>query len=283
MKSTLLLLRYGARPPLALDRLRCLRDGRIAYRIKYSRTGSKHRVMTPLETLARLAALIPPPRYPLVRFHGVLGPRSAWRKGVVPKPRTYATCEHRRDREVREPRARIPREPRRADDRASRLGAHAPWVQQSLLRDKTTSTTSNPIAIAELATPPLPPHLRPVPSASANGTYVEPPAPAALFAPHILSVRHWNRLAEGALYASSRRVAWGPLLRRTFGADVQQCPKCHGRLSVIGTVFDPVAAHAILLHLALPTAAPTLARARDPTELVGSEPEERAAGRVAKP
>jgi hypothetical protein len=82
------LCRYGARPPLSLERLRRLPGGRVAYRVKYMRRGhAKHRVMTGIELLARLSALIPPPRYPLVRFHGVLAPKSSWRKDVVPKPR----------------------------------------------------------------------------------------------------------------------------------------------------------------------------------------------------
>ena len=56
-------MRYGARPPIALERLRLLPGGRVAYRIKALRDGrAKHRVMTPLEFLARLAALVPPPR-----------------------------------------------------------------------------------------------------------------------------------------------------------------------------------------------------------------------------
>ena len=60
----------------------------LAYRIKQLRNrGSKVRYMTPLELLARLAALIPPPRHPLVRFHGAFAPRSPWRRDVVPKPR----------------------------------------------------------------------------------------------------------------------------------------------------------------------------------------------------
>jgi hypothetical protein len=81
------LCRYGARPALALDRLLRLRDGRIAYRVKYARRGrAKCRLMTPTECLARLAALVPPPRLPLVRYHGVLGPNSPWRKDVVPAP-----------------------------------------------------------------------------------------------------------------------------------------------------------------------------------------------------
>jgi len=82
------LCRYGARPALALARLRRLPGGRIAYRVKkLGRGRAKTRVMTPLELLARLCALIPPPRYPLVRYHGVLAPRSPWRRDVVPRPR----------------------------------------------------------------------------------------------------------------------------------------------------------------------------------------------------
>jgi hypothetical protein len=49
------LMRYGARPPLALDRLRRWPGNRIAYRIKKLRDGrAKSRIMTPLEFLARL-------------------------------------------------------------------------------------------------------------------------------------------------------------------------------------------------------------------------------------
>jgi hypothetical protein len=39
--------------------------------------------MTPTQFLARLCALIPPPRHPLVRFHGVFAPHSSWRSQVV--------------------------------------------------------------------------------------------------------------------------------------------------------------------------------------------------------
>jgi hypothetical protein len=75
------LLRYGARPPFALERLRTISGGRITYRIKKVAHGAREkvRVMTPLDFLARLSALIPPPRYPLVRYHGVLAPGSKWR------------------------------------------------------------------------------------------------------------------------------------------------------------------------------------------------------------
>ena len=38
-----------------------------------------HLVMTPVQCLARIAALIPPPRFPLQRFSGVFAPRSPLR------------------------------------------------------------------------------------------------------------------------------------------------------------------------------------------------------------
>ena len=82
------LCRYGARPPMSLERLRRLPGGRVGYRLKYVDRGrkGKHRVMNAMEFMARLAAIIAPPRYPLVRYGGVLAPRSAWRKIVVPGP-----------------------------------------------------------------------------------------------------------------------------------------------------------------------------------------------------
>ncbi|XXX71018.1 transposase [Sorangium sp. So ce128] len=80
------LVRYCTRPAFALDRIELLPDGRIAYLMKIPRRGRTHRVMNPLEFRARLAALIPPPKIPLVRYHGVFAPRSSWRSLVTPKP-----------------------------------------------------------------------------------------------------------------------------------------------------------------------------------------------------
>lgn len=81
------LCRYGARPSFALGRLVEWPDGRIGYRVRWARSeAGPYRVMTPLEFLARLAALVPPPRYPLTRYHGVLAPASRWRPHVVPRP-----------------------------------------------------------------------------------------------------------------------------------------------------------------------------------------------------
>lgn len=79
------LCRYGARPCFSLERLCVLADGRVAYQLrKPRRNGATHLVMTPVHFLARISALVPPPRFPLLRFAGVLAPNSPWRSAVVP-------------------------------------------------------------------------------------------------------------------------------------------------------------------------------------------------------
>ena len=49
------------------------------------RDGTTHQVMSPLEFMQRLAALVPRPRLHLIRFHGVLAPNAKLRPLVVPK------------------------------------------------------------------------------------------------------------------------------------------------------------------------------------------------------
>ncbi|MEO8903389.1 MAG: transposase [Polyangiaceae bacterium] len=55
-------------PNIRIERLSALPDGRVAYAIRKPWGNETHRVMQPVQFLARLAALIPPPRHPLVRF-----------------------------------------------------------------------------------------------------------------------------------------------------------------------------------------------------------------------
>jgi len=81
-----LLARYGARPPLALSRLSTLPDGRVLYRFKRAlHNGTTHLALAPVEFLRKLAALVPPPRLHLVRYHGVFAPNAKLRSEVVPR------------------------------------------------------------------------------------------------------------------------------------------------------------------------------------------------------
>jgi len=80
------LIRYCARPALSMERMSETSDGLIAYRLRHAQKGkATHRVMGPIDFLARIAAIIPPPRHPLLRYFGVFGPHSSWRKLCVPQ------------------------------------------------------------------------------------------------------------------------------------------------------------------------------------------------------
>ncbi len=79
------LVRYTARPPLAMGRLEELGDGRVRYGLRHPwRDGTKQIVLEPRELMRRLAAFIPPPGQHQVRYHGILAPAAAWRDAVVP-------------------------------------------------------------------------------------------------------------------------------------------------------------------------------------------------------
>jgi len=79
------LCRYVARPPVATDRLSRLADGRLLYRLKHRwRDGTSHVVFESRELVEKLAALVPPPRFHMARYHGVLGPSANTRPRIVP-------------------------------------------------------------------------------------------------------------------------------------------------------------------------------------------------------
>jgi hypothetical protein len=95
------LCRYVGRPPVATERLSELQDGRLLYELRHRwRDGTTYVAFEPLELIDRLAALVPPPRFHTVRYHGVLASRSKHRADVVPNesasPPSCAvgTCVH---------------------------------------------------------------------------------------------------------------------------------------------------------------------------------------------
>ena len=121
------LCRYMGRGPLACERLTRRRDGQLAYRLKRPwSNGATHVIFDPLEFLEKLAACdeaargclaaqaqepgfgaeprqgrVPPPRFHMVRYHGVLAPAAKWRSQIVPAaPESDAdpgACGHTRD------------------------------------------------------------------------------------------------------------------------------------------------------------------------------------------
>jgi hypothetical protein len=221
--------------------------------------------MTAMEFMARLSAIIAPPRYPLTRFAGVLAPRSGWRRDIVPKPRERErACSEVRPRDV-------PSDLRLDETRAPDVRSRVTTV---------SGQTSGPARGSAMIAGPT--HV-PVPSAAPTPptpflvTIVSPGRLAAsgsaaragdvvALAPNVVSVRHWDRLMGGLLYAATRRVDWATLLRRSFSVDVLECPKCHDRLRVLAIITEREPVQRILAHLGMPTEAPHVARARDPTD-----------------
>ncbi len=82
------LCRYGLRSSFALNRLSLLDDGRVCYRLKRpwpGPDGVTQLVLDPVDFLARLAHLLPPPRSHLVRYYGAFAPNAAIRARLLPR------------------------------------------------------------------------------------------------------------------------------------------------------------------------------------------------------
>jgi hypothetical protein len=87
--------RYITRAAIANERLKRNRAGQVVLQLKSSdKDGTTHIVMSPLEFMQRLAALVPRPRLHLIRFdrlragrfHGVLAPNAKLRCEIIPSP-----------------------------------------------------------------------------------------------------------------------------------------------------------------------------------------------------
>ncbi len=171
---------------------------------------------------------------------------------VVPKRPEAKRCEPQPATPKKEP-------ARRSNDaRASR--ATAASKQPTAAR----ATCAPTPGAKSVATPPT--ALDRARSAGAPAT-----ANAMLLAPNILTTKHWSRLLGGSLYAASPRVDWATLLRRSFEVDVLRCAACGSRLRVLGELTEPPLVAVVLESLGLPTDAPRVAPARDPTELPAAE------------
>ena len=89
------LCRYITRPAIAEQRLSLASTGNVIVALKTPYDdGTSHVVLSPMEFMGRLAALVPKPRVNLTRFHGVFSrgghpPRSKLREYVVPGKREH--------------------------------------------------------------------------------------------------------------------------------------------------------------------------------------------------
>ena len=90
------LCRTITRPANANERLAVNRSRHVVLKLKTEwRDGTSHHVMTPMEFMQRLVALVPRPRLHLIRFHGVPASNAKLRKVVVPVADQTATTPAR--------------------------------------------------------------------------------------------------------------------------------------------------------------------------------------------
>jgi hypothetical protein len=210
--------RYLARAPLSLERMSLLPDGRIAYELRHAwQAGRTHVLLEPLQLLARLAALVPPPRHPLLRFHGAFAPNSPLRSRVVPTspPRlagasaeALQSCAHQRRHEDCE-RSKDERPPETGH--SNRHGHH--------VRDDASAASAIP------ANPP---------ATRQHGRERE----------HERE-RERERERGGDRPRARWYIDWATLLRRVYDVDALACP-CGGRLRFVEVVDNERDARAFL-------------------------------------
>jgi len=193
----------------------------------------------------------------------VLAPRSAWRREVVPKPRERPDACAASRAEKPAPAADKADKRKVSANGATERDEHAGCKALSSPRGDRPGSDGS--ASARPATP--------ASDVAMTAAVLRAPGPGDVIqlAPNIISVKHWDRLLGGLLYAVQPRVDWATLLRRSLSVDVLECPKCHGRLRVVAVITEREPAQRILAHLGLPTEPPPVARARDPTDDVGDD------------
>jgi len=125
------LIRYTARGAVSLERLQHDANGDLVYTFTHPWSdGTTGIRLSPVELLEKLAALVPLPRVPLVRYGGCLAPHSSLRSVIIPTPRQQGVDEEEQT-ETASPRwgwARLLKRVFVVDM------ARCPWCQQGALR-----------------------------------------------------------------------------------------------------------------------------------------------------
>jgi Putative transposase/Transposase zinc-binding domain len=219
------LCRYVGRPPVASERLSELADGRLLYELRHRwRDGTTHVAFEPLELIDRLAALVPPPRFHTVRYHGVLASRSKRRAQVVPR--------------VNEPAARA------SCGVGACVSGSRTTRQPSDLQSGSPDWTRTRRRVADRV----------------PGRTGAPTEPAS--APAGSSLAHRERVTHRSS-RPSRYYSWSELMRRVFAIDVLRCPRCRASpMRILAAIHPPATTRAILKSLGLPTRAPPIAPAQ---------------------
>jgi hypothetical protein len=285
-KGREILLRYVLRPSFAEERMIRLPDGRVAYRFRRAwDDGSSHVILTPMEMMAKLAALVPPPRYHLVRYHGVLAPNSKRRRAIVKA--APPECGHGSPATIQGTAgdAAVPVEqtplpmagvPRREPESPPMPGGVAGPSQP-------LPSPASPADVPAEEGPAREPVLTPqpvvfvAPRASCPSTFpcgLVPPTvlpgagPAAPGSPSPVPAEREPRGSTPPAHVRAAPVrpvarpvharrSWAALMLRSLMLDVLKCPRCPGRMKVIACLDQPEVIEKFLRSAGLWTEPPT--------------------------
>lgn len=118
--------RYLLRGPLAKGRLTERQDGHLIWHLRQPWSdGTEAFVLSPLELVEKLAALVVRPRVHLVHYHGVFAPNAAWRPRIVDGE---AIAARRAELAARREQIVLRKRDRRARHRR-RVRSACPWAE----------------------------------------------------------------------------------------------------------------------------------------------------------
>ena len=211
----------------------------MCYRLKrpWPRAGGiTQLVLEPLDFLKRLACLVPPPRYNLVRYWGVLAPNAKERPRLA---HWAAAAAEQEQRAVPAPRT------------AERCSNHKPVKHCCRPAAVNGAGSTDPLPASTVSS--KQPADRPAlgkPPAQRPDVSVMPDMPAD----------------QPEQPIRPRRLPWAQLLKRTYQCDVLVCDNCGGKRDIIAFIEDPGPVRKILQHVGLPADPPPIAAARAPPE-----------------
>ena len=211
---------YALRPPLAQGRLSLTDDGQVRYVMKRTFSdGTRELRFTPREFVARLCALVPPPRFHQVRYSGIFAAHARGRYALT--------------------------------GRGLHDGPSAGELTTTPRAATPTLATGDDVAAptaAPLSGSPSPP----------TSTAAAWPAAARSSNPAVPQQEHEPEVAADADElvgpddpGRERRLAWADLMRRAYTCDVLRCPRCGGPMHLIAVVQEPAVCEKILRHLGL--------------------------------
>jgi len=183
--------------------------------------------MTPTQFLARLSALVPPPRHPLVRFYGVWAPHHRWRSRVV----------------VAIPEAK----------RATRCEPSGPLAAPAVT-DGTTLAPNETATAGAVSTPP---------ETARASSKPRPPSAAELHRAAAVHPEPALAASDELRFTRLSRLAWSILYQTIFDIDPLECSSCGGRMRFVEVIEDVGHARSELRRRHLPAEPPPLARAPD--------------------